>query len=223
MTHRDDEIAAFILGALDEEESPALRAHLEECSTCRAEYGRLKVAAEALPLAVEQYRAPAAIGQRLMATVREEAQPDTRRLPRWFGATPALAFPALAFALALVVGVLAVAGVFSGGGSGSRAILGQVIGARAASDVLRVHDGRGELVIARMVPPPAGRIYEVWLERAGGALHPTDALFGVTRQGGAVVAVPGGLNGVHRVLVTAEPLGGSARPTRAPVIVVSAS
>jgi Anti-sigma-K factor rskA, C-terminal len=118
------------------------------------------------------------------------------------------------------VAVLAVTGAFSSGGAGQRTIRGQVVDAPGASALLQIQGQHAELVIANMAPPPAGRIYEVWLQRASGEPQPTDALFGVTRAGGAVVAVPGDLRGVRQVLVTAEPLGGSARPTRTPVIVV---
>ena len=40
-----------------------------------------------------------------------------------------------------------------------------------------------------------------------------DALFSVNSQGSGTVAVPGTLHGVHEILVTAEPLGGSLVPT----------
>jgi hypothetical protein len=74
------------------------------------------------------------------------------------------------------------------------------------------------LVVAGLQAPPAGRIYQVWLDRADGtAPQPTEALFSV-RKGRASVDVPGNLHGVKRVLVTDEPLGGSEVPTRQPVI-----
>ncbi len=76
-----------------------------------------------------------------------------------------------------------------------------------------------------MPAPPADRIYQVWLERAHRAPIPTDALFGVNRAGDAAVAVPGNLHGVARVLVTAEPLGGSPNgvPSGPPVLSVAVS
>jgi anti-sigma-K factor RskA len=216
--HREDDIAAYLLGALEEGEVASLRAHLDECRTCRAEYERLRAATDLLPLAVEQYQAPSAIGRRLMAEVRSEAEPGRWR-PRWFGSSRGAAL-ATALAAAAAVAVLAIAGVFSGGTAGQHTIRGQVRGTPGASVSLQVQGGRGELVLENMAPPAAGRIYEVWLQRAAGGPDPTDALFGVSHTGAAVVAVPGNLRGVRQVLVTSEPLGGSARPTRAPVIVV---
>jgi hypothetical protein len=72
-----------------------------------------------------------------------------------------------------------------------------------------------------MPPPPPGRIYEIWLERGTQAPQPTDALFSVTSGGDGSADVPGDLRGVSKVLVTDEPLGGSAKPTRKPVIIAS--
>ena len=72
-----------------------------------------------------------------------------------------------------------------------------------------------------MPAPPPGHIYEVWLEHGTQTPRPTDVLFSVTHSGGGWVGVPGSLEGVSKVLVTAEPLGGSLKPTREPVIVAS--
>ena len=230
-----DEIAAYVLGALREQEAAALALHLSECAACRGEYDRLRIATEGLALAVPQYQAPMAIEHRLMSTVRSEAQlmqaalapleqdrADRRwRFRGWFGRTPALAVGALA--LALVIGVLALAGTFSSSGVGPTHTFRAQISFPGASASLRVQDGRGELVITGMPPPPAHRIYEIWEQPAGGAPQPTNALFGVTRAGSASVAVPGSLRGVRSVLVTDEPLGGSRVPTRTPVIVVRAT
>jgi hypothetical protein len=84
---------------------------------------------------------------------------------------------------------------------------------------VRLSDGSAELVVRNFAPPPAGDIYEVWLQRPGHAPSPTRALFSVTTGGAGDVGVPGDLHGVQRVLVTPEPAGGSLVPTHAPVIV----
>ena len=69
-----------------------------------------------------------------------------------------------------------------------------------------------------MPAAPAGKVYEVWLARAGRAPAATSALFDVAADGSAAVDVPGDVRGVNEVLVTPERRGGSARPTHAPVI-----
>ena len=71
-----------------------------------------------------------------------------------------------------------------------------------------------------MPKPVPGKVYEVWLKRSGKP-QPTDALFTVSSAGTATVGVPGSLNGVKAVMVTAEPDGGSRVPTSAPVIVAT--
>ena len=84
--------------------------------------------------------------------------------------------------------------------------------AHGATASLRVSGGRAELLVDGMPQVPARHTYQVWVQRRG-APQPTDALFSVSRSGGATVAVPGSIAGVKAVLVTAEPLGGSRTPT----------
>jgi hypothetical protein len=68
-----------------------------------------------------------------------------------------------------------------------------------------------------MPQTPRGRVYELWLKRAG-APEATDALFTVSSRGDATVGVPGSVSGVKLVMVTSEPLGGSSRPSGSPVV-----
>jgi hypothetical protein len=85
--------------------------------------------------------------------------------------------------------------------------------ARGAHAALRRIGGHAELAVSGLPEPPIGEIYEVWLKRAGAPPQATDALFTVTRSGAGSVDVPGSLQGVREVMVTSEPLGGSAKPT----------
>jgi hypothetical protein len=116
----------------------------------------------------------------------------------------------------VAIGVVELAGGGSSGG-GARIIQASVSPASASAQ-LRLASGHGELVVQRMPAPPGGHIYEVWLKRGEHVPTPTRALFSVTAAGAGDVAVPGDLRGVTEVLVTAEPDGGSAVPTSAPVI-----
>jgi hypothetical protein len=101
-----------------------------------------------------------------------------------------------------------------------RVIQARVTGSPGTAEV-RVAGGHAELIVRHLSPPPAGRIYEVWLKRAGQPPSPTSALFSVTTTGAGDVGVPGDLGGVSEVLVTQEPAGGSLVPTDAPVIVAT--
>ena len=90
-------------------------------------------------------------------------------------------------------------------------------GARSDGDAARRPATAACSSCAACPAAPRGKIYEVWVERAGKPL-PTDALFDATSAGTATVAVPGSLRGASAVLVTAERLGGARAPTMAPLI-----
>jgi anti-sigma-K factor RskA len=210
--------AAYVLGALEPDEATAFQAHMQTCVVCRDEVQAFRATADALALAVPQYEAPKALRRRVIRAVR--AEPSPQRAHRRRG--PALAWlgsrAALAGATAIVVAAALTLGLTLGSGGGARTLQASVVGLPGSAQV-RVANGRAELIVARMPPPPPGRIYEVWLKRGNAAPTPTRTLFSVTRAGGADVGVAGRLRGVTEVLVTPEPAGGSLVPTHTPVIV----
>ena len=98
----------------------------------------------------------------------------------------------------------------------------QIASAPAARASLQLSDDATKLQVRRMPPPPAGKVYQVWLKRPNQDPAPTTALFRTDPKGSADVEIQRGrLKGVEQVLVTAEPDGGSMKPTSAPVIVAS--
>jgi anti-sigma-K factor RskA len=223
--------AAYVLGALPEQELASFREHLGGCAECAVEVATLQPAADSLALGVTRVEAPPDLRTRLMAVVGGEAEllhaagheadlPPRRRVGWRAHLAPALG-AAAALAAGLAIGALAI------GGSTSTVTRTQTIEAAVATPgyhataVLRKSGSHIVLVVTGMPAPPPGRIYEVWLERGTRAPQPTDVLFSVTHSGGGSVGVPDTLEGVSKVLVTAEPLGGSLKPTREPVIVAS--
>jgi hypothetical protein len=89
-----------------------------------------------------------------------------------------------------------------------------------ASAELRKVGSHLQLVLVGMPAPPPGQIYEMWLVAPHSQTpQPTDALFSVNHGGDGSVGVPASSQNVSEVLVTAEPLGGTLKPTRKPVIV----
>jgi anti-sigma factor RsiW len=208
------DVAAYALGALDETEAQTFRAHLQECAVCQDELAAFEQVVNVLPASAPAYRAPRRLRRRVMNAVAQEPRhgrapaPRRRALPR-----PVLAFGgAFALAVAAVVVVLAV-----GSSPSPRVVNAQVVGSGSAS--LRVSRDHAELVVHRLQAPPAGQIYEVWLQRGKtGAAIPTKALFSVNDAGDAEVDVPGDLHGVTLVMVTREPAGGTQKPTHPPVI-----
>jgi hypothetical protein len=242
-------VAPYVLGALTDEEHDSFARHVESCAVCREEVAALHVVAAARPAAAPQVRAPAELKQRVMASVHADARrrdaeaqsattprptPSTTRAPAWrrvrarAGSRAAAGGwlrwrPNLAVgALTAAVVALAVVALTAGGSApGTRVIQAQVLIPRARAS-LSVSGGQAQLNVADMPQAGPGRVYEVWRERSG-TPQPTDALFTVSAGGSATVSVPGGVVGLHEVLVTSEPLGGSRVPTRMPVIVAGVS
>jgi anti-sigma-K factor RskA len=211
--------AAYVLGALEPGEAEAFRDHLDTCVVCRDEVAAFQQVVDALPMAAPQQRIPPGVRRRVRRRVRNEPKiavaPDRpRRRVR------AVLRPAVAGALTIAAALAVVGGLelSSGGSGGVRVIRASVIGLPGSAEI-RLRSGRAELIVNRLSPPPAGRIYEVWLKRAQRPPSPTNALFSVTTTGAGDVDVPGDLRGVNEVLVTPEPAGGSRVPTHAPVIV----
>jgi anti-sigma-K factor RskA len=222
-----DEVAAYALGALEEGELERFRRHLETCVVCRDELSSFQQIVDALPMSAPTFAAPASLRRRVLRAIDSEPRLDRPAASQRSKAARAwrpgfrLPRPALAFGGALTLAVAVVAVVLAVGSSPTstpraRSISAQVTGGGSAS--LNLSKGHAELVVHRFAHPPAGQIYEVWLQRGQGSLQPTRALFTVNSQGDASLDVPGDLKGVSHVLVTREPAGGTSRPTHKPVI-----
>jgi anti-sigma-K factor RskA len=228
-----DSVGAYLLGALPAGEREGFQAHLDACAVCRFDVDDLQVAADALLVSVPPVSPSPALKDRIMAVVESEAAllaaagERADRVParrRRFSLGGWLLRPAVAAACALVLlAVGGVAGALIAGGDETRTVAATVDAARApdARVALEVRDGRGTLVAERMPPPPAGRIYQVWIKRPNQDPQPTSALWTVRDDGSAAVAVPGSLDDVEAVLVTDEPEGGADVPSRPPVISAS--
>lgn len=243
-----DDVAAYVLGALEPDELEAFQLHLRECAACREEVAALQPVADSLPATVTPLAAPAGLRRRVFDAVRAEPKdaaagsleqdepapagapspPERRapaatprrrrRRPLW---TPRLA-PALAGALAAAAVAVGIVELTSSGSSGTRVIQASVRGAGTAE--LRVTGGRGELVVNHFPAPPSGHIYQVWLQHGQHAAPaPTRTLFNVTTTGAGDIGLTANLHGVSAVLVTAEPAGGTQVPTTAPVITAQLS
>jgi hypothetical protein len=220
---------AYVLGALEEHEVAPFLEHLDGCAICGAEIVQLQATADSLSIAVVRKVAPQSLRARIMATVHAEAEllkAAGHEADRPLRARPAwrrrLA-PALATAAALGAGLLIGALAINNGSTTRTQIIRALVvepGHNASAELRKV-GSHLQLVVVGMPAPPPGRIYEVWLERGTQAPEPTEALFSVTHNGSGEVGVPGNPTGVSKVLVTDEPLGGSPKPTRNPVIIAS--
>jgi anti-sigma-K factor RskA len=222
--------AAYVLGALEPREAEGYREHLRVCAICREEVDELQPAADALPGSSPRIEASAELIERIMGAVRSEAQllgaagaqadrpPAARR--RWRPVRVAALAAAATMAAGIAVGALV---IDSGSSPAPQRVTSALVAGRARGGhaELRQSGTRAELVVSGIPQPPTGKVYQVWLARAGAPPRPTDALFSVTARGRGVVDVPGSLRGVQRLMVTAEPLGGSPHPTSAPIIIAT--
>jgi anti-sigma factor RsiW len=235
-----DSLGAWLLGALPQDEADGFAAHLDACAVCREEAATLRVAVDALPASVAPRTPPPALKSRLMrivegeASLLEAAGPESDRAPRpeprrrraldWLSGL--LPRPALALPLVLLLLTVGAGGALLGREAfdqDARTVTARVNPelSKSARASLEVADGRARLVSSKLPPPPAGHVYQVWLDRGGPAPEPTSALFSTRSDGSASVDVPGPLDGVRNVMVTDEPAGGSDKPTGR--IILSAS
>ena len=84
---------------------------------------------------------------------------------------------------------------------------------------LAVTEDSGELRVRNLPSAKNGRVYQVWFQSGEDDPKPTHTLFNVRRDGQAEVQISESLEGVDRVLVTAEPDGGSTTPSGAPLLI----
>ncbi len=215
---RRDEIAAYLLGALDPEEAASLERHLATgCVECRAELRWLEPAVQLLPESVEQLRPPRALRKRILAEARQESGPAAtpwraRMRFRGFSGRSIAAAAALAL-VAVAAGVYAGGVGDSGGGETSTVAAGSPPG--VVAKVVR-EDDRGTLRLANVDPMSEGRVLEAWVRRDG-EVSPVRGLFAPDDEGRATTTIPD-MRGVEVVMVTAEPRGGSPAPTSAPMV-----
>ena len=179
--HRDD-AGSYVLRALPDDEHERFEAHLATCEECQREVADLQVAADTLPLAAVQVGPPPELRDRIMTIVRSEAElldaaqaraeepaaapaaPAPRRRRRWSLSLRPL--PAAMAASALVAAGV-IGGIVLTGGSDTKTITGtvQIASAPAARASLQLSDDATKLQVRRMPPPPAGKVYQVWLKR----------------------------------------------------------
>jgi anti-sigma-K factor RskA len=227
-TSYQEEIGAYLLGALTDLERQAFERHLAGCGECRGEIEQLRPAADALPRSVEQMEPPPALKASLMEVVEREARERpgaaARRRPALPWRRPSLARirPALV-AGALALGLLAGYGVaqLTGGGEDTRIVVATVDESRLplASGRLQIAGEGEDGAILRVQGMPSldeDRVYQAWVQRDGTvAPQPT---FEVGDDGGGAVAVPDDLSDAEAILVTREPRGGARAPSEQPLL-----
>lgn len=223
-----EDLAAYLLGGLDEGEAATVESHVEDCERCQADVRWLRPALEMLPEAVEQLDPPPQLRDRLLDIARADAEYSgaaTRRKPvrdrrLRVGRFEAGPFTASVVALQLLmigIAVLAGYGIRDGGRDGvetrTLAVASKSPGSTAT---LEISSGSATLQAHNVPQLPAGAVYQVWVASPGQGVMPS-SVFRPTSDGTAAAAVPEVLRGAEQVMVTAEPGKGSTTPSSAPI------
>jgi anti-sigma-K factor RskA len=236
-----DEIAAYVLGALDPEEAREVERHLETCQRCQAGLRWAMPAVNALPEAVEQVEPPTSLRTRLLNETKRDAAEHARAAAAGQGlglwgrlverlrgsrSRPLVLSPAFGL-LAVALAVVAVAGYEIGtadsGESGSERNGSTVVSGKAPGVVAQVvrYEGEsgGTLRLSNVGPLHHNRVLEAWVQR-GEKVMPVRALFAPDDRGNATTMLPD-MEGISAVMVTVEPRGGSKQPSSSPIVAVS--
>jgi anti-sigma-K factor RskA len=218
--HRN-ELAAYLLGALEPGEAAELERHLAGCEECRTELEWLRPAVQLLPESVERVEPPRELRGRLMEQVRSEAESAAAPRPARGGGLRGWSLRPVAGLAALVLIVAAVAAyAISDGGSSDGDTTTVVAGKSPGVTAEMVRDGEsGTLHMANLHQLPRDEVLQAWVERDG-RVESARTLF-VPNQDGTASATIDGMDGVSTVMVTAEPRGGSVQPTGDPIVSVS--
>ncbi|HEX5610166.1 MAG TPA: anti-sigma factor [Solirubrobacterales bacterium] len=234
----NDDVAAYMLGALEPAEAAELERHLEGCERCRERVRWLQPAVRLLPEEVERVEPPAPLRARVMAEVRSDAaaagadepEPETpaaRKSGSWlrrlgggaFGWRPLVGLAVMVLALVAVAGY-EIGSDDSGSGTAQTYTAGKAPGITAEM----VADGKGDggtLRLANVHQLPEEKVLEAWVQREG-TVEPVPALFVPDREGNASTMIED-MDGVEVVMVTAEPKGGSDAPTSKPIVTIPIS
>lgn len=221
-------VGAYAVDAVDDLERAAFERHLEECAACRAEVAGLREAAGLLTETTTAEPSPelraavlAGIGSiRPLPPAVPAARPRRRRTTQWLGA---------AAAAVVLVGAGAVVWQqpWDDGTTQVTSVADQVLRAADAKSTSLDFPGgahatvthsdsldKAVIVTTDMPAPPAGRVYQLWLDQPGrgmvsAGVMPVAADQTVVLEGDAASALGAG--------ITVEPEGGSTAPTTKPI------
>jgi anti-sigma-K factor RskA len=215
-----DDLYAYALGALDAGEERSIAKHVPYCERCSTELReRINPAVSVLAESVEQRVPPPELRERLLATVREEAEPSAKaepsRAPRRglgdFFLRPAVALTAVAVIAAGVAGYLV-----AGGDDQSAETVAFESTVSGAGASLELEGGDAIMTASGMPPVKKGAVYQVWVKE-GEAVSPS-ASFVAGPDGSAMAALPEDLDSGDEVLVTEEPMAGQQAPSSRPFL-----
>jgi anti-sigma-K factor RskA len=195
-----EQVAAYALDALDEDERRAYEAHLSGCARCRADLAGLTETAGALGLAAGAAEPPDGLRDRILAAAHEEGPSNVVSI----GAHRRRRFAIAGVAAAVAAAALAI-GLYSALSNSSPSPK-LALSAPTAQGVTGV-------TASGFDDAPAGKTYELWVIEGG---KPYSAGFftgGETQVVKLTRPAPAG----STVAATLEPTGGSDAPTTKPL------
>lgn len=238
---QEENVGAYLLGALTDVELSAFERHMAECPICRDEVDRLRTAVDALPRSVPPLAPPPTLKASLMKVVEADvkdraaaAAPASRTAAggrfAWLGRSLGGMRPAMAGAGAaavLVVGALAgyaATEISSDDGDGAQRLAARADKGRlpfASGSLVVPGEGKRGAILRVQGMPALERdsVYQVWLKRGDELI--SESLFSVSRDGAGTAAVPEDISSADAVLVTRERAGGASAPTEDPVLSVT--
>jgi anti-sigma-K factor RskA len=219
--HVTEDLPAYALGCLDQDEMAQVSRHLASCPACRAELEAYHDIAGQMACMAPDAEPPEGLKQHLMARV-QPSPPRPASAPWWrqFAYLVRRAAPAWGTVAVALVIVLAASNLW---------LLSQVRGAEAMrtvalqgtedapgaiGTVIVSADGdHGAIVVDGLRPLDAAHQYQVWLIEDG--QRTSGGVFSVDEHGYGVLwlASPQSLASYDAVGITVEPTGGSPGPT----------
>ncbi len=229
-----DDLASYLLGALEPGEAADFERHLAGCEQCRTEISWLRPAIQVLPEGVTRSVPAPELRERVIAEARSDIEPSAKversasGPPRRFfglgrlsgsGARRLSMRPIAGLsAAALLIAVLAGYTIQNDSGAGGTSTIVSGHSPGITAEVVQ-KGNTGTLHLTDLRQLPSGKILQAWVQR-GRRVVSTQSLFAPDLSGHATAAIPD-MQGVNTVMVTVEPKGGSPQPTSAPIVSVA--
>lgn len=237
---------AYAADALAGAELAQFEKHLDRCPSCAEEVRGLRETAARLGIATSIVPPPAMRRQVLETASRtRQHAPSGRRLPdsgaRGRGAwlRRVLPRPVSAAAMTAMAAAIVLLGIVQAGtqhrleqaqsanqavaavltAPGARIVTSQTTVGGTVTAVVSARNHEAVVTTAGMPAPPASRVYQLWLISVSGAR--SAGLMPASSAGSTPPVLTTDIQPGDHLGITIEPAGGSARPTTAPIAVLS--
>ncbi len=232
--HPTEDLPAYALGALDEDEREVIASHVATCATCARDLAQFEEALfEAAALGAVNVAPPTDLRTRIVLRHRaarvRNAMSWGDRIFDFLGTPLPAAIPlVLALLLVLALGAVAVtrqqADTYAralGGVADGRVVALAPTGANPGARAAVVIPAQGSpYLIVSLPAPPAGKAWEAWVLKAGPS-GPVAVPAGTAVRGDVfTLPLTTPLGAGDGVAITLEPASGSAQPTTQPVLAI---